>query len=177
MSIALAGGVWTKFEHLSASVVYFVNMMKNTRKSKTTPSKVESAKPAVAMPSKTETVHTKPAAVAPVPPRTEFAAKPVPAAPIASAAKPAAPGASIALELVKPDARQVYVAGSFNEWKPERAPLMAAGNGRWVGNLSVKPGRYEYLFVVDGQWVPDPNAKESVLNPFGGRNSVVTVSA
>jgi hypothetical protein len=29
---------------------------------------------------------------------------------------------------------------------------------------------------VDGQWLPDPNAKESVENPFGGRNSVLTVS-
>jgi len=40
----------------------------------------------------------------------------------------------------------------------------------------VNPGRYEYLFVVDGQWLPDPNAKESVANPFGGRNSVLRVS-
>jgi hypothetical protein len=29
---------------------------------------------------------------------------------------------------------------------------------------------------VDGQWLPDPNAKESVENPFGGRNSVLVVS-
>jgi hypothetical protein len=36
-------------------------------------------------------------------------------------------------------------------------------------------GRHEYLFVVDGQWLPDPKAKESVQNPFGGRNSVLVV--
>jgi 1,4-alpha-glucan branching enzyme len=82
----------------------------------------------------------------------------------------------ISVELLKPDAKSVYVAGSFNGWKPEKAPLKQAGNGRWVGDLAVQPGRYEYLFVVDGQWVPDPNAKESVENPFGGRNSVLTVS-
>jgi 1,4-alpha-glucan branching enzyme len=82
----------------------------------------------------------------------------------------------ISLELVKPDAKQVCVAGSFNEWKPERTPLVPLGNGHWAGDLAVKPGRHEYLFVVDGQWVPDPNAKESVQNPFGGRNSVVVVS-
>jgi hypothetical protein len=69
------------------------------------------------------------------------------------------------------------VAGSFNDWTPEKAPLVPIGNGRWVGDLTVKPGRYEYLFVVDGQWLPDPNAKESVQNPFGGKNSILGVSA
>jgi 1,4-alpha-glucan branching enzyme len=82
----------------------------------------------------------------------------------------------VAFELVKPDAKNVCVAGTFNDWKPEKAPLVPMGNGRWAGDLSVKPGKYEYLFVVDGQWMPDPNAKESVENPFGGRNSVIGVS-
>jgi hypothetical protein len=42
--------------------------------------------------------------------------------------------------------------------------------------LAVEAGRYEYMFVVDGQWLPDPNAKESVQNPFGGKNSLLVVS-
>jgi 1,4-alpha-glucan branching enzyme len=82
----------------------------------------------------------------------------------------------VSLELVKPGAKHVCVAGSFNGWTPEKTPLVPAGNGRWVGDLAVKPGRHEYLFVVDGQWVPDPNAKETVQNPFGGKNSVLLVS-
>jgi len=84
--------------------------------------------------------------------------------------------AHVAIEFVKPDAKQVCVAGSFNGWKPEATPLMKKGNGRWVGDLAVNPGRYEYLFVVDGQWLPDPNAREAVQNPFGGKNSVMIVS-
>lgn len=92
-------------------------------------------------------------------------------------AKPALPKTGrVSLELIKPDAKQVCVAGSFNEWKPEKAPLVPTGEGHWVGNLTVDPGRYEYLFVVDGQWLPDPNAKETVQNPYGGLNSVLTVS-
>ena len=82
----------------------------------------------------------------------------------------------VVLELVNPAAKQVAVAGSFNNWQPEQTPLRPAGNGRWAGDLKVGPGRHEYLFVVDGQWLPDPNARESVANPFGGRNSVLTVS-
>jgi hypothetical protein len=84
--------------------------------------------------------------------------------------------ARVSLELVEPAAQQVYVAGSFNGWKPDTTPLMALGNGRWKGDLKLGPGRHEYLFVVDGHWRPDPNARETVQNPFGGQNSVVMVS-
>jgi 1,4-alpha-glucan branching enzyme len=113
-------------------------------------------------------------------PSTPVAAKTEPVKPIAPKAEPvkfAATQPNISLEFVKPGAKQVAVAGSFNDWKPERSPLVQIGNGRWVGDLNVKPGRHEYLFVVDGQWLPDPNAKETVQNPFGGKNSVLTVSA
>ena len=112
------------------------------------------------------------AAVAPAP------AEPVSVRPIApAAAKPAMPQPTVvALELVEPAARQVFVAGSFNGWKPETTPLAPLGNGRWQGELKLGPGRHEYLFVVDGQWRPDPNARETVQNPFGGQNSVVMVS-
>jgi len=115
-----------------------------------------------------------PAAGAVMPVKTAPTPAPAPAAP-APVQKPKP--AHVLLELLKPEAKQVCVAGSFNEWKPERTPLVRMGNGRWVGDLAVKPGKHEYLFVVDGQWLPDPNAKESVQNPFGGRNSVLTVSA
>jgi 1,4-alpha-glucan branching enzyme len=92
--------------------------------------------------------------------------------------KPEPPQApKVALELVEPAAKQVFVAGSFNDWKPETTPLVRLGDGRWKGDLRLGPGRHEYLFVVDGQWRPDPNARETVQNPFGGQNSVIQVSA
>jgi 1,4-alpha-glucan branching enzyme len=67
----------------------------------------------------------------------------------------------------------VAVAGSFNSWQPE--PATSTASGAWVKKLAVSPGRYEYLFVVDGQWVTDPKAKEFAPNPFGGQNSVLVV--
>lgn len=85
--------------------------------------------------------------------------------------------ARVALELVKPGANRVYVAGSFNQWKPDQTPLAPMPDGRWVGELTVSPGKYEYLFVVDGQWVVDPRATETVQNPYGGRNAVLTIAA
>jgi 1,4-alpha-glucan branching enzyme len=98
----------------------------------------------------------------------------VEAAPVAPKQKVAE--AAVRLELVRPGAKSVAVAGSFNAWKPESTPLKQAGNGSWSGSLKVTPGRHEYLFVVDGQWLPDPNAKEVVTNPYGGCNSVLVVN-
>jgi len=105
------------------------------------------------------------------------AEKAAPAAAAKSAAPVIAEMPGVRLELVLPGAKSVAVAGSFNAWKPETTPLQPSGNGRWTGSLKVNPGRYEYLFVVDGQWLPDPNAKEAVQNPYGGCNSVLVVNA
>jgi hypothetical protein len=113
----------------------------------------------------TKTVKAKAkTAVAPI-----VAAKPVAPAPVVTAAS--AP--KIRLELSKPGAQSVAVAGSFNSWQPEQASNTA--NGGWFKELAIGPGRYEYMFVVDGQWVADPNAKEFAPNPFGGQNSVLVV--
>jgi 1,4-alpha-glucan branching enzyme len=68
---------------------------------------------------------------------------------------------------------EVSVAGSFNHWQP--IPLSKGDTGNWTVQLSLIPGHYEYQFIVDGVWTPDPAADYSVLNPFGGRNSRVTV--
>jgi Glycogen recognition site of AMP-activated protein kinase len=145
-----------------------------TEAAKPEPVKAQTVKP---QPVKAEAPKPVPATTAAVKPEPAKTEAPKPAAVTTAPAKPAQPTAShVSLELVKPDAKKVYVAGSFNEWKPERTPLAPLGNGRWGGDLAVKPGRHEYLFVVDGQWLPDPNAKETVQNPFGGKNSVLVVS-
>ncbi len=55
--------------------------------------------------------------------------------------------------------------------------MVAVGEGRWVKDLTLPPGSYEYCLVVDGgKWLPDPQAREMTSNPFGGRNSVLKVS-
>jgi 1,4-alpha-glucan branching enzyme len=78
-------------------------------------------------------------------------------------------------ELVCPEAREVFLAGTFNDWHPTTFPMIAAGEGRWVKDLALPPGRHEYLFVADGIWTPDPDSAECVPNPHGGTNSVVIV--
>ena len=78
-------------------------------------------------------------------------------------------------EFTHPTATTVCVAGCFNHWKPEAKALHPSGGGRWVKDTSLPPGTYEYCLVVDGEWMPDPLAKDYVPNPYGGRNSVLKV--
>ena len=82
----------------------------------------------------------------------------------------------VPLKLRAPAAREVFVAGSFNGWKVGATPLRPANGGEWLSELKLSPGRYEYLFVVDGCWLPDPAAPETAPNPFGGWNSVLSVN-
>jgi len=49
--------------------------------------------------------------------------------------------------------------------------------GKWSVELLLKPGHYEYRFVVDGQWQDDPMAGRFVANSFGGLNCVVEVKS
>ena len=67
------------------------------------------------------------------------------------------------------------VAGCFNHWQIEAKTLRPAGGGRWLKDSALAPGTYGYCLVVDGQWIADPLARETVPNPFGGRNSLLNV--
>lgn len=82
----------------------------------------------------------------------------------------------VRFEFDHPTASSVCIAGSFNQWKPEAKTLHPTGEGHWFKETVLAPGTYEYCLIVDGQWMPDPHAKETVPNPFGGRNSVLKVA-
>lgn len=101
-----------------------------------------------------------------------------------SSARPVAPPArSVERPVEKPvdfvfnhgHAKAVAVAGTFNGWDPKRTPLRKEATGSWKTTLWLPPGRYEYRFVADGEWLSDPKARESAPNEFGSTNSVLTV--
>lgn len=81
----------------------------------------------------------------------------------------------VRLEFIHPTARAVAIAGTFNDWRPDATQMISLGGGRWVKELVLPAGKYEYLLVADGKWLPDPNAKAAVPNLFGGVNSVMEV--
>jgi len=78
--------------------------------------------------------------------------------------------------LVAPDAKQVSLAGTFNQWDAQVTPLVRTGaTGVWTATLTLPAGQHQYAFVVDGvRWVPDPGAP-AVDDGFGRRNSVLTL--
>ena len=82
----------------------------------------------------------------------------------------------VRFEFNDPTATTACVAGTFNRWQPEAKTPHSSGAGNWWKETALAPGTYEYCLVVDGQWMPDPQARESVPNPFGGRNSILIVS-
>ena len=83
----------------------------------------------------------------------------------------------VRFEFTHPTATTVCIAGTFNQWQPEAKTLHPAGGGRWWKETALAPGTYEYCLIVDGQWMPDPLARETVPNPFGGRNSILKVAS
>ncbi|UCC99025.1 MAG: AAA family ATPase [Phycisphaerales bacterium] len=75
-----------------------------------------------------------------------------------------------------PRAQNVQIAGDFNNWKPEEAPMQKVGDsGVWQTQMRLPAGRYRYRLVVDGQWQQDPYNELTELNPFGGFNSVLEI--
>jgi hypothetical protein len=81
----------------------------------------------------------------------------------------------VGLQLTWPGAQEVSIAGSFNDWHPSVTPMIRLSGGKWAKELSLAPGRYEYRFVVDGEWVDDPAATELIPNSFGSANAVLEV--
>ena len=97
-----------------------------------------------------------------------------PATPASAAPSAAAPGVVVTrLLLQAPQARRVAVAGDFNGWSPEAAPLSRGPGGAWTGELQLPRGRHQYMFVVDGEWVTDPAAPVTLDDGFGHRNAVL----
>lgn len=73
-------------------------------------------------------------------------------------------------------ARQLAIAGDFNDWQPELTPMNRDdGLGVWQAAVDVPPGRYRYRLVVDGQWIRDPYNQYVETNPFGELNNVVEI--
>ena len=84
-----------------------------------------------------------------------------------------------------PSAKTVNLAGTFNDWggplngpfNPSIDAMQKNEQGVWEIVISLKPGKYEYKFVIDGGvvWKEDPNNPERVDDGYGGHNSILVV--
>jgi hypothetical protein len=77
----------------------------------------------------------------------------------------------------------MFLAGTFNGWKPDATPMTRNGEGDWSVALDLPPGRHEYKFVVDGDWCCEPGCGDRnyqcphcAVNTYGTMNRVIEVS-
>lgn len=96
--------------------------------------------------------------------------------PKAAAKKAAAPAKAKVTFKFKPEGEvgEAAVAGTFSDWQP--LAMKAGKKGVWEKSIQLAAGSYEYRFIINGNWIPDPACAECVSTPFGGVNSVLTVS-
>jgi len=85
------------------------------------------------------------------------------------------PSVKVTFVLLGLGADQVWLSGDFNGWSPNATPMRRDSSGHWETTVALAPGRYQYKFVADGEWIPDPLARENVWNQHGTLNSVVEV--
>ena len=72
--------------------------------------------------------------------------------------------------------KQVFVAGTFNNWNPTANPLKDnPGSGHCKATLRIPAGTHEYKFVVNGIWIVDPKCANWTPNGYGSLNSVLHV--
>jgi 1,4-alpha-glucan branching enzyme len=80
------------------------------------------------------------------------------------------------------EARAVFLAGAFNDWKADATPMVKDSRGDWSITMDLPPGRYEFKFVIDGVWCCEPGGQEvfegaadRVPNSLGTMNRVIEV--
>lgn len=77
---------------------------------------------------------------------------------------------------LKDDKKQyhsVQVAGSFNDWTPSENFMLE--DNEWRYSVKLSPGKYQYQFVINDEWLLDPQNPVKESNNIGGYNSVFTV--
>jgi len=83
----------------------------------------------------------------------------------------------VQFQIDAPEAQEVFLAGDFNDWDGESIRLTRKRGkykGRFATALSLEPGQFEYKFLIDGNWICDPD-KGRVPNVFGTDNSLLNV--
>jgi len=70
------------------------------------------------------------------------------------------------------NAEKIYLSGSFNNWSTSQLPLIRSDSG-WLVRIKLKPGKYSYKYIIDGQWIKDPFNHQFEDDSYSGYNSVV----
>jgi len=81
----------------------------------------------------------------------------------------------VTLTVKAPEAKEVYLAGEFNNWKLDENSRMEQNNGSWSKKINLDSGKYRYRFVIDGNWSEDPSNPLKQVNPYGTMDSLLEI--
>lgn len=71
-------------------------------------------------------------------------------------------------------ADRIYLTGDFNAWCEDDLPLRQERDGVWRVALDLPTGqRFQFRYLVDGQWQTDWHSDGSEQNRYGSQNSVI----
>lgn len=73
------------------------------------------------------------------------------------------------------DAKEIVLMGSFNHWDENDFKIEKYPNGYWVYSLPPSGGKHHYKYIVDGEWVVDPDNSVMEYDNEGHVNSVYFV--
>jgi len=83
----------------------------------------------------------------------------------------------IVLRYYDPIAQDVQIAGDFSNWEPVEDIMVKQNENKiWKGTVQLEPGKYQYKFIVDGEWKIDPSNPEVTTSDMGVCNSLLIVS-
>jgi hypothetical protein len=74
-----------------------------------------------------------------------------------------------------PEAEKVVLAGSFNDWNEDELKMRKEGD-HWILHLDMNAGKHWYKFIVDGEWMVDPQNPLQEYDRDGYVNSVLIVN-
>lgn len=77
---------------------------------------------------------------------------------------------------VAPEAKQVHLAGDFNDWDLAAHPMKRQPDGAGLIQVQLTHGHHHSRFLVDGKPMLDPRAQGIARDHQGVKASLVAVS-
>ena len=82
----------------------------------------------------------------------------------------------VTFTLNDPNAEEVILMGDFNNWNNKKHQMKKYQGGVWKKIVMLPPGKCEYKFLVDGQWMLDINNGQKCSNCFGTYNNILVIA-
>lgn len=64
-------------------------------------------------------------------------------------------GEWVEFSFFRPKARQVHLAGDFNDWRKHELPMIRNSEGYWTARMRLPAGEFRFRYCADGEWFTD----------------------